>query len=47
MIPESVEQLEKEYINDEWSYIDAIEILVNNFSYSTKEAEAKVESWED
>lgn len=47
MLPKTVEELEKEYINEEWQYIDAIQYLQDHFGYTAKEAEAKVENWED
>ncbi|MFI4963344.1 MAG: hypothetical protein ACHP6H_05760 [Legionellales bacterium] len=46
-MPKTIEELERQYINEEWSYIDAIEILQNRFCKTAKEAEELVSSWED
>lgn len=46
-MPKTIEELEQQYINDEWSYIDAVEMLQERFYKTAKEAEAIVSSWED
>lgn len=46
-MPKTIKELERQYINDEWSYIDAIQMLQDKFNKTSKEAEALVESWED
>lgn len=41
------EQLFEDFMKDEISYIDAIEVLQTQFGMDSKEAEALVEAWEN
>lgn len=46
-MPKTIAELERQYINDEWLYIDAIQMLQDRFGKTSKEAEELVSSWED
>lgn len=43
---ETKEQVFEDFMKEELSYIDAIEVLVEQFNMYPKEAEALVEAWE-
>lgn len=43
----SVEQVFDDFMKEEITYLEAVEILINQFDFESIDAENRVESWEN